>query len=166
MNKSAFILLLTIPACVPGPGVVSGTVQEEVVIVMEQPEGTPKGPPLSTGKTYGYTDTDQQLEQILTITYADKEQQLLAFKLETTSEGCRFSITGDAKLKPLAAESEVDEDDQGNAYEVREYLAETENFSLEIRLAYDEEDVRIKYTPITLKKGHCAPASGVLMVLK
>jgi hypothetical protein len=166
MNRSALILLFVIPACVPGPDNGSATVREDVEIVVEQPRDVRKKQQASPEKMYRYTTADLKLEQQLMIHFTDPDKQTLAFKLETTKNGCHFSISGDAQLKPETGESEVDEDDQGNAYEVREYLVDSENCSLVIRMAYDEEEVRIQYTPVSPAKGLCVPASGVLMLQK
>jgi hypothetical protein len=167
MNRSALILLFVIPACVPDQG--AATVQEDVEIVVERPKNAgnkQQAMPAVPAKVYRYTTADLKLEQQLTVNYSGKDRQSLAFRLETTRNGCHFSIAGDAQLKPETGAGEVDEDNQGNAYEVREYVVDSENFSLVIRMAYDEEEVRIQYAPGPVKKGLCVPVSDVLMIQK
>ncbi len=107
---------------------------------------------------YQYSEGDSN--QLLGINIKDKKN--LSFHLVTKTLPCDTEYWGIAENKYSDLASEVDEDENGTAYGVNEYIKTEKEYSIYLRLAIDSSKVIVNYVEENIETD-CLPITEKIM---
>ncbi len=107
---------------------------------------------------YQYSEGDSN--QLLLINIKDKKN--LSFHLVTKTLPCDTEYWGIAENKYSDLASEVDEDENGTAYGVNEYIKTEKEYSIYLRLAIDSSKVIVNYVEENIETD-CLPITEKIM---
>ncbi|MES2589568.1 MAG: hypothetical protein V4622_11365 [Bacteroidota bacterium] len=91
---------------------------------------------------YIFQSQERDVMQKLYVKYIDSTK--IDFKIDLVRMNCQTEFSGVA-LTDLNVDSEIDEDEDGNAYMATEFKLETDDFFFAIRISEDKEKVKILY---------------------
>jgi hypothetical protein len=120
--------------------------------------------PLEAKKEYESTFIFEKGDQRQQLAVSYKSETEIEFYLSFEKGGnCKNEISGKAENKNAGGDAETDDDNEGNAYAVNEFLYENGNCVIAIRIATDEKD---KATVQFSGCGSCVEQSELLMLNK
>jgi hypothetical protein len=114
--------------------------------------------------TFEHEDKEQKFKQRLGVTWVTSDS--IEFRLFSEDELCDTDYWGNAKNKYADMDPEADEDETGESYFASEYVKETENYRLKLRISLDKDRARITFVDKSGEDTDCIPTPDLVLVKK